>query len=441
MRPRHFALLTLIAAAGCRSHPPAGGRDLDVVAEDYVKLVLAFGQHDPATVDAFYGPEDWKTAAALSKRPIPDLRREGAELRQELDDVPARENDDLTRARRRMLGRQLDALLCRMDLVSGAKMTFDEESQALYDAVAPRIQEADLRAVHARLEQLLPGQGSLGQRYENLREAFFVPRERLDHAFRTAIVACRDRTRARVTLPAEESFTVEYVTGQPWSAYNWYQGGYRSLIQVNTDLPTTIDRVIDLAAHEGYPGHHVYNVLLERHLVRGRGWMEFSVYPLFSPQSLIAEGTGNFGIEVVFPGKEREAFERDVLCPIAGIDPRGYARYSEARALVEDLSHAVNEAARRYLDRQIDGAAAARWLQELALYSPERAASQVRFIDRYRSYVINYNLGQDLVRAYVERKGGTAAHPDRRWEEFQKLLRNPILPSELLPPPESRPSP
>ena len=120
--------------------------------------------------------------------------------------------------------------------------------------------------------------------------------------FQAAIDACRARTREHLALPADERFTVEYVTGKSWSGYNWYQGGATSLIQVNTDLPIYIDRAIDLAAHEGYPGHHVYNALLEEHLVRGRGWIEFSVYALFSPQSLIAEGTANFGIDVAFPG-------------------------------------------------------------------------------------------------------------------------------------------
>jgi hypothetical protein len=51
-------------------------------------------------------------------------------------------------------------------------------------------------------------------------------------------------------------------------------------------------------------------VLLEKNLLRDRGWIEFSVYPLFSPQSLIAEGTANYGIEVAFPPAERLQFER-----------------------------------------------------------------------------------------------------------------------------------
>src|SRR4029434_9662895 len=92
-----------------------------------------------------------------------------------------------------------------------------------------------------------------------------------------------------------------------------------SRLQVTTDVPIYIDRAIDLACHEGYPGHHVYNVLLEKQLVRDRGWIEYSVYPLFSPQSLIAEGTANYGIEVAFPREDRMEFERRDIYPSASL--------------------------------------------------------------------------------------------------------------------------
>ena len=200
-------------------------------------------------------------------------------------------------------------------MLAGRKLSFDEESKALYDAVAPRHTEAEFQKVLAELDRKLPGQGPLLDRLETFRNRFVIPKEKLDATFKAAIDGCRARTLQHIALPAGESFTVEYVTGKSWSGYNWYQGNYRSLIQVNTDLPIYADRAIDLACHEGYPGHHVYNVLLEKNLVRDRGWMEFSVYPLFSPQSLIAEGTANFGIEVAFPRPERLEFERRVDLP------------------------------------------------------------------------------------------------------------------------------
>ena len=196
----------------------------------------------------------------------------------------------------------------------------------------------------------LPGTGPLLERYDAFRSRFVIPRDRLDATFKAAIDGCRQRTLEHITLPPGESFTVEYVTDKSWSGYNWYQGQYRSLIQVNTDLPIYVDRAIDLACHEGYPGHHVYNVLLEKNLVRDRGWVEFSVYPLFSPQSLIAEGTANFGIDVAFPSQERLAFERRTIFPAAGLDPAGAGDYYEILALVDRLSYAGNEAARSYIN-------------------------------------------------------------------------------------------
>jgi hypothetical protein len=318
-------------------------------------------------------------------------------------------------------------------MLSGTRLRFDEESRALYDAVAPTHTPAEFERVLAGIDARLPGEGPVIERYDAFRNRFVIPRDRLDATFAAAIQACRERTTGHIELPQGETFTVEYVTGKSWSGYNWYQGNYRSLIQVNTDLPIYVDRAIDLACHEGYPGHHVYNVLLEKNLVRDRGWMEFSVYPLFSPQSLIAEGTANFGIDVAFPRPERVEFEREVIFPAAGLDPGGAADYYELLALVERLSYAGNEAARRYLNGEIDAPAAAEWLEQYGMYSRPRAEQRVRFIDQYRSYVINYNLGKDMVARYVESLGGTASNPDRRWEVFEGLLSSPRLPSGLRP--------
>jgi hypothetical protein len=59
-----------------------------------------------------------------------------------------------------------------------------------------------------------------------------------------------------------------------------------------------------------------------------------------------------------------------------------------------------------------------------------RAEQRVKFFDQYRSYVINYNLGKDLVRAFIERRTRGNA-PARKWREFAALLSSPRLPSGL----------
>jgi hypothetical protein len=401
------------------------------IAESYVKLVLAVGQHDADYVDAYYGPPEWRTEAEARKRPLPEIRAEAETLIADLAASPPQTADELVRLRHQYLSRQLQSMIARIEMLTGMKLTFDEESKALYDAVAPTLDAAHFQRILDQLETVVPGEGPLSRRVEAFRQQFVIPRERLDAVFKAAIDECRRRTREHVELPPGESFEVEYVTGKSWSAYNWYKGGFHSLIQVNMELPIFVDRAIDIACHEGYPGHHVYNALLEKHLVRDRGWQELSIYPLFSPQSLIAEGTANFGIEVAFPGEERTAFERDKLYPLAGLDAAKAAKYAEVQRLIHKLSYAGNEAARRYLNGEISGEEAAAWLVRYALMSPERAAQRVRFFDQYRSYVINYNLGQDLVRQYIESRGGTADQPEKRWQEFAKLISSPRLPSGL----------
>ncbi|MDX1546123.1 MAG: hypothetical protein R3247_04000 [Rhodothermales bacterium] len=424
------ALVVGLAACARDSEPAAPAGGLDAIAERYVKLVLAVGQHDDAYVDAYYGPGAWREEAEAQTRPLAALAAEADSLRDALGALAPAEGDEMTRLRHQYLQTQLGAVAARVAMLQGQTMTFDEEARALYDTDPPHYDEAHFQRLLGRLDDALPGDGPVPARYERFKADFVIPPDRLDAVFTAAIEEARRRTRAHMTQPEDERFTVEYVTDKPWSGYNWYQGGGESLIQVNTDLPIYIDRAVDLAAHEGYPGHHVYNALLEQHLVRDRGWVEFSVYPLFSPQSLIAEGSANYGIEVAFPQAERLAFERDVLFPLAGLDPARAEDYYAVEALASELSYAGNEAARRYLDGTLDADSAAAFLTAYALMPPARAAQRVRFIDAYRSYVINYNWGQDLVRGYVEARGG-ADDPARRWAVFADLLASPRLPSGL----------
>jgi hypothetical protein len=424
-----WAAVALTTACGdSDGRTPPNETGMNAIAEGYVKLVLAVGQHDGDYVDAYYGPPEWRKEAENTKAPLAALLDRARELSSHAAAVET-PSGDFERLRHSFLRRQLDAVAARLRMLQGERLSFDAESQALYDAVAPTQPESAFQDVLNQLERRFPGSGPLVERYDAFRRGFVIPRDKLDHVFTTAIGACRERTARHQTLPDGESFTVEYVTNKSWSGYNWYQGQFRSLIQVNTDLPVYVDRAIDLACHEGYPGHHVYNTLLEKHLVKDRGWIEFTVYPLFSPQSLIAEGTANYGIEVAFPGEERVHYEQQVLFPAAGLDPSRAPDYYEVQKLVSRLEYAGNEAARRYLNGTIDATQAADFLERYALMARPRAEQRVRFFDQYRSYVINYNLGKDMVRDFVERQA--AGDPQNRWDIFERLLSSPRLPSGL----------
>lgn len=428
-----IGIVALAVSGGCLRAPVPTAQSDDAAAENYVRLVLALGQHDANFVDAYYGPPGWRTEVEQAGWTLFDINKRAAVLEVDLRRLPAVDSTspdaELIGLRRQYLARQLNALRARIAMLEGRKYTFDEESRELYDAVAPRNDEASLQAMVDAVGVKIGGQGDLAPRYAAFKAPFAIPPDKLDAVFQAAIAECRARTLAHVTLPEGERFTVAYVKDKPWSAYNWYQGQFTSLIEVNTDLPVYIDRAIDLACHEGYPGHHVYNTLLEKHLVRDRGWMEFSVYPLFSPQSLVAEGTANYGIQVAFSESERRRFERETLFPLAGLDSARVDEYYDVLALAKRLSYAGNEAARGYLDGRMDATRAADWLVKFAMHTPGQAAQRVKFFDTYRSYVINYNLGEDMAREYVERHAG--ADSQKRWEVFAQLLSSPRLPSGL----------
>ena len=428
MKSLRLFLAALALVAGSRLHADPNSK-MNEAAETYVKLGLALGVHDGDYVDAYYGPAEWKTAADAAKLPLASIGEQAHSLDARLATLDLTNVDEIGRLRHEYLVKQLAAMEARIEMIGGRKFPFDEESKRLFDAEAPHLPEAHFDAVLAELEKALPGPGTLAARFESYHNRFVIPRDKVDAVFQAAIKAARERTRQHITLPESESFTVEYVTNKPWGGYNWYQGDYHSLIQVNVELPVFIERAVDLASHEGYPGHHVYNVLLEKNLMRGRGWVEFSLNPLFGPQSLIAEGSANYGIDVAFPGGERIAFERDVLFPLAGLDPARAADYYRVLQLTKELSFAGNEAARRYLNGEITADQAVTWLIHYTLAEPARAQQRIRFIDKYRSYVINYNYGQKLVGDYIERR----AHGDgaRRWDEFRDLISSPRLPSGL----------
>lgn len=399
---------------------------IDDIALEYVQLALALGEHEPGYIDAYIGPKKLQADVIENTPSLEQIALEIDSLRnllQRIDKV-----GDTTQ-RSIYLEKQLRAMATRVAMLQGEKFSFDEETRLLYDAVAPQHDNAYFESALAEIAAIIPGEGALHERVTAYKKQFQIPTDKLAGVIETVVAECRARTERWMTLPEGEGFTIEYVKDKSWSGYNWYKGDNFSLLQINTDLPTEIGSVVGLGCHEGYPGHHVYNLMLEQRMVKEKDWMEFVVQPLFVPQAFLMEGTANFGVNMAFPGDTRMEYERDHLFPLAGLNPEKAEPYFRFRQAMQKLSYARNHAAREYLDGRWEREQAINWLTEYGLSTVERAQKSLDFIDTYRGYVINYNLGQDMVRDYVER---TSKNEAERWQVFLELLGSSNVPSQLI---------
>ena len=160
------------------------------------------------------------------------------------------------------------------ELEAGAEIGWVETVRRCYGIDVAPTPEARFEEAHAQLDAALPGSGDLASRLrQSWNETQLVPGEKLLDAFKALTSELRRRTAELVALPEGESIEAELVSGMPWGAYNWYLGGLRSRIQINTDLPIHAHRLAVLTAHEGYPGHHTEHACKEAALVRGRGYI------------------------------------------------------------------------------------------------------------------------------------------------------------------------
>jgi hypothetical protein len=421
---RALAFLFALALAACAT-APRPVETLDEAARDYVRLVLEIDAHEPGYVDAYFGPAEWRDAARKNPRGQPALKHEADRLHGVLVSYRSVDLEQMQRAK--VLAANVASARFRLDMIGGMRTRFVDEAERLF-ALRPVLKPLeDYDAALARIEVIVPGDGPLSTRVDEFRARYAIPDGRLPAVMNAAIAECRKRTAQHIALPQGENFRMEIVKGKSWGAYNYYEGGNQSLIQINTDLPVLVGNALILGCHEGYPGHHVQGIFYER-AYREEGWAEFSVVQLYAPAAPLNEGGADFGLDLAFPGSERLRFEMETLYPLAGIDPATAPTYDALRKAMAELDGASLTISQLFLDGAIDKTKAIDLVQRYELVARDVAEQSLEFDEEYRSYVINYSSGEDLVRAYVDRVG---EDPTARWKAYEHVISTPTLPSDL----------
>jgi hypothetical protein len=434
------ALMALsVVLRGCRptSHPQT---TLDDLAHQYVLLALGLGERDPDSLDFAVVPPELRAQVHAGYPTLETIEQRARSLRLQVQALEPQEPQDEARDRADFLSLQLAALAARAAMLRGHLLPFDQEAGALFDVrVIPDHSSMNRRAIREQVAAMLPpsSDASPAARYAAYQQRFLVPPDRLKAVMQASLAACRQQTVAHLTLPAGESVELQFVRNQPWSAFSRYLGNRHSVIQLNLDLPVTVDEALELACHEGYPGHHVFNTLRDAALSQGKGWPEAQVQPTFSPQSYVSEAAAAFAPRLAFPLPERIRVERDVLFPLAGLPGAEAARYVGLCDRARGLSSAEPAIAREFLDGSLDFVRAEESLQREVLIS--RAEPLLLYLNEYRSYMLAYTDGPARFALLVGLPDSlaNADNPEARertWKRYQDLMQHMVY--RLPDPPE-----
>jgi len=391
------------------------------VDEQFVQLALAINEHLPGYVDSYFGPGEWaQEAQQAGKLPLPKLVQRVDRLATNVSQV-----NEWDSQRKDFLDHQISAMQMSLRLLAGENVSLTEEVQALYDVQPAWKDESNFIEAQKRLDEILPRGDSLKERLEHWKNSLEIPMEKVRELLPFVINMLREWAHKKFSLPKNESFVVEFVSNQPWSAYNWYLGEFKSRIDINTDLPLRVGALAGLIAHEAYPGHHTELSIKEATLIRHRNYREHVLTLINSPSCVIAEGIATSALETLLTDQELEDWYRDEILPRAGmthIDPKKILEVSRAG---EKLSGLWGNAAFMFHDQKQSADEVISYLQKYEMSTEEEANKAIQFISNplYRSYIFTYHIGHDLLQELF-----TYGNRDKY---FARLLEEPVTPSQI----------
>jgi hypothetical protein len=386
------------------------------IAERYVRLAHGIHAHHDGFIDSYIGPPDWSEPVSLDLKALEDqcsqLEAELAALETGLLEVGSR---------RAFLTAQVRAMRTILRLKLGENLSFTDETLGLYDIEPERTPEAVFEAGLETLEGLLPGVGPIMDRWQTLRDRVLVPPEKLPNVLEVLNTEFRARTKRLFPLPDIECIELALVNNKPWGGYNWYLGEARSLVEINTDLPSYLYTLPDLIAHEGYPGHHTERVFKDR-LFREQGHAEYSLQLLNAPEAVLAEGIATNALEVIGTPEEMpellHGLARDAGLNVSLEELEVIMRVHNAMAALDDVG--CNATMKFYQDGASEHDVL-EYLSHYGLQTPERARKRLEFIRHARGYMFTYSVGYRLVNQARQKNANM----------FYRLLSEPFTPRKL----------
>lgn len=379
------------------------------IAQRYIQLAFGIEQHFHGYIDAYTGPQAWKT---VEKKSLEELTQVAQALHYNADSS--------------WLEAQVNAMRTIIDILRGEAIPYRQEIHEVYDLDIQPVPEKIFEEAITNLDTMFSGEGSLIDRLESFWDRFTIHSEHLFKVVNFINSELKKRSKTFLPLPENESFEIQLVNNKPWGGYNWYLGNAKSRIDLNTDLPVRLHVLPHLLAHEGYPGHHTEHLLKEKNLCQDRQKLEHSIFLINSPEAVLAEGIAESALEIVMNEKEvRQMLEE--LLPVAQVkaNKEDIVVAQEIQEVIKPLGYVSGNAAlllhqeKRPLE-EVQG-----YLEKYSLSTPQKAKKTLEFLQgpTSRSYVFTYTAGKDLLAELL--KTGNAK------EKFCHLLQEAFTPGMI----------
>jgi hypothetical protein len=389
---------------------------------EYLRIAFHLDRHFPGFIDAYFGDPEVK-ARALDEPPKSPavLAGDAADLRDQLPST------DFPESRRTYLHKQLVAMETIAHKLAGEVIPYVEEVIACFDIVPERVPDAVFDESIAALDELLSGSGSVAERMASWRAGYVIDEARARKAIDLILEETRCRTVQFIDLPDDESIEIAFVRDKPWRGYNWYLGNRRSRVEINLDIPQYANALVDLVAHEAYPGHHTEHCAKGEALYRERGYDEMSIQLINTPECVIHEGIATLAESIIFPGDEAIHWKNEVLYPAIGVTGNPELEMLIQRHSANLRAAGGNAALLRHVDGAETGEIVA-YISKYSLRSEEEARHRLQFIDDplWRPYIFTYHVGHDLLGAWLDQ-----APAEDRLPMFRQLLTEQVTPAAI----------
>ncbi|CAN5650605.1 hypothetical protein BH23CHL4_BH23CHL4_12520 [soil metagenome] len=390
--------------------------------DEYLRIAFHLDRHFPGFIDAYFGDPEAKerVLAEPLEEPVV-LAGSASSLHADI------ESADFPESRKDYLQKQTVAMQTIARKLAGEEIAFIDEVAGCFDIVVERISDEVFDESIAALDALLPGSGAVAERMAKWRAGSVIDEARTRQALDLILGETRRRTAEFIPLPENESVEIGFVRDKPWRGYNWYLGSARSRVEINLDIPQYANDLVNLVAHEAYPGHHTEHCVKGETLYRERGYDEMSIQLINTPECVIHEGIATLAEVMIFPGDDAARWKQDVLYPAIGIT--GYPE--QERQIQHHTAILRASGGNAALMRHVDGTDTddiVAYIMKYLLRSEEESRHRLQFIDDplWRPYIFTYHVGRDLLGAWLDQ-----APAGERLTRFRTLLTEQVTPSHI----------